>query len=35
MGADVPVLLTSRADPPRARLVSAALASIVAGPALR
>lgn len=34
MGADVPVLLTSRADPPRARLVSAALASIVAGPAL-
>ena len=35
MGADVPVLLTSRSDPPRARLVSAALASIVAGPALR
>jgi phosphotransacetylase len=30
VGARVPVLLTSRADPPRARLISAALASILA-----
>jgi phosphotransacetylase len=29
MGAQVPVILTSRADPPRARLVSAAIASLV------
>ena len=31
LGARVPVLLTSRADPPRARLFSAALAALVAG----
>jgi len=31
LGARVPVLLTSRADPPRARLASAALAALVAG----
>lgn len=30
MDASVPVILTSRADPPRARLVSAALAVIMA-----
>jgi phosphate acetyltransferase len=28
MGASVPILLTSRADPPAARLASAALAAI-------
>jgi phosphate butyryltransferase len=30
VGAPVPVILTSRADPPRARLVSAALAVVMA-----
>jgi len=32
MGAKVPILLTSRADPPAARLASAALAAIVSAP---
>jgi phosphate acetyltransferase len=31
MGAKVPIILTSRADPPEARLAAAALAAIVAG----
>jgi len=30
MGAKVPIMLTSRADPPAARVASAALAAIVA-----
>ena len=30
MGAKVPIMLTSRADPPEARLTAAALAAIVA-----
>jgi phosphotransacetylase len=30
MGAKVPIILTSRADPPEARLTAAALAAIVA-----
>ncbi len=31
LGAKVPIVLTSRADPPEARLAAAALAAIVAG----
>jgi len=30
LGAEVPILLTSRADPPAARLASAALGAVVA-----
>ena len=30
MGAKVPIMLTSRADPPQARVASAALAALVA-----
>ena len=31
LGAKVPAILTSRADPPEARLASAAIAAILAG----